>query len=482
VNVTQDGGLHWANVTKNIPNLPPWGTVWSVEPSHFDASTAYAVVNLQHVGIYDALVYKTADYGASWTLISASIPKSVNSSAHSIVEDPVKKGMLFLGTDNALYFTRDDGGHWTRLRNNLPPAPVYWMQVQPTFSDLVIATHGRGVYILDDITPLRDWDATATQDFHLFAPRPAYRFRATNDAREADVGGGHVTGENAPYGADINFWLKAPTADVQITFTDASPGADPKAAPIRTLRAQGQAGLNRVSWDLRYELGSAITMQTAPYDAPWAEARRQYAAYNTTIPPRGPVVPPGTYTVKVKAGTHEETAQLTVLPDPHSPGTVTSIRAQVAFVRQALVEVDQVASMANTLEKVRSQDQNIEKPLVTDAQKNAAALQAAKDYEAKAVAIEGKLIDVHNTGRAEDAFRNPVQLYERISWMIGPMVGSGGSGGGDLGPTAQQIAVNDEFKQELGQIQAEFKQFVDSVTPAFNATLKQLHVDGAIQP
>jgi hypothetical protein len=172
------------------------------------------------------------------------------------------------------------------------------------------------------------------------------------------------------------------------------------------------------------------------------------------------------------------------LADPHSPGTVTSIKAQVTFAREALTEVDQVAGMANTLEKVRRQDQDLEKPLLTDSVKNAAALRAARDYEAKAVAIEGKLIDVHNTGRAEDAFRNPVELYERISWMIGPMVGSpgSGSGGGDLGPTLQQIAVNDEFKQELAQIQTEFKQFVDATTPAFNASLKQLGVAGAITP
>ncbi len=95
--------------------------------------------------------------------------------------------MLYLGTDNALYVTWDDGEHWTHVRNDLPPAPIYWMQVQPTFNDLVIGTHGRGVYVLDDVTPLRTWDAAQSEDFHLFATRPAYRFRQTNDAREGDV-------------------------------------------------------------------------------------------------------------------------------------------------------------------------------------------------------------------------------------------------------------------------------------------------------
>jgi hypothetical protein len=399
----------------------------------------------------------------------------VNSSAHIIVEDPVRKGMLYLGTDNALYLTLDDGGNWTRLRNNLPPAPVYWMQVQPRFNDLVIGTHGRGVYILDDVTPLREWDVAQSQDFHLFKPRPAYRFRQTNDGRESDVGA-HVSGENPPYGADINFSLKAAANDVQLTFT--GPGGT-----IRTLKVNGQAGLNRVWWDLRYEPGTSIQMQTPPLDAPWAEPHRNYAAYGTRIPPAGPIVPPGTYTVRVKTGAHEESAQLTVLPDPHSPGTAESIRAQVAFARQAQSEANQAADMINHLERTRRQVEDAEVSLSADVQKNAAAIQAAKEFDAKLSAVEGKLIDIHNTGPSEDAFRNPVQLYERLSWMIGPMVGTpgGGSGGGDLAPTAQQIAVNDGFKQQLAEVQAEVKRVVEATAAGLNSVLKQ--VGGtAIQP
>ena len=476
VNVTQDGGGHWTNVTKNIPDLPAWGTVWNVEPSHFDAGTVYITVNLQHVGIYDARAYKTTDYGASWKLISASVPEGMNSSAHIIVEDPVRKGMLFLGTDNALYITWDDGDHWTRLRNNLPPAPVYWLQIQRTFNDLVISTHGRGVWILDDITPLREWDAAQSKDFQLFKPRPAYRFRHTDDARESDVGG-HVSGENPPYGADINFWLKSPAHEVELTFTGANNET------IRTLKVEGQAGLNRVWWDLRYEPGSPVKMQTTPFDAPWAEPHHNYAAYGTRIPLAGPVVPPGNYTVHVKAGANEGTTQLTVLSDPHSPGTEQSIRAQVQFAREVMAEENQAADMINHLEWTRRQVEDLE-TVLADTEKNAPAIQAAKDFEVRVVALEGKLIDVHNTGRSEDAFRNPVQLYERISWMVGPMVGTpgSGSGGGDLTPTAQQIAVNDEFKQQLAGIQEEFKQFVERDTRAFNAMLKQSHVTAAIEP
>lgn len=476
VNVTQDGGLHWTNVTKSIPDLPPWGTVWSIAPSKFDAATAYVVENLQHQGIYDALVYKTTDYGKSWKLISMGVPKGVNSSAHIIVEDPVRRGMLYLGTDNALYVTWNDGGSWTRIRNDLPPAPVYWMQVQPTFNDLVIGTHGRGVFILDDVTPLRTWDTAEAEDFHVFAPRPAYRFRQTNDGREADVDP-HVSGESAQYGADINFTLKSETPDVKVTF------AGPNGATIRTLTVAGHPGLNRVWWDLRYESGSAIVMQVPPLDEPWAPARRNYAAYGTRIPPAGPIVPPGKYTVHVKAGAAEKTVSLTVLPDPHSPGTQQTIEAQVAFVREVLAEIDQAAQMGNKLEALRKQAQDAEAAAAKDPSKSV-VVDAAKAFDAKASAVEAKLIDLRNTGRSEDAFRKPVQLYEKISWMIGQMVGTpgSGSGGGDVGPTAQQVAVNAGFKQELAAVAGEYKKVVDTDAPAFAELLRRNGVVSDIVP
>jgi photosystem II stability/assembly factor-like uncharacterized protein len=476
VNVTQDAGAHWTNVTKNIPNLPPWGTVWSIAPSKFDAGTAYVVENLQHEGIYDALVYKTADYGATWTSISSSVPKGVNSSAHIIVEDPVRKGMLYLGTDNALYVTWDDGARWTRLRNDLPPAPVYWMQVQPTFNDLVIGTHGRGVYILDDVTPLRTWDASQSEAFHLFQPRPAYRFRATADGRESEPDA-HVTGEGAQYGADINFSLTSATPGVELSMVGSN------SAVIRKLTVGGHPGLNRVWWDLRYDSGSAITMQTPPLFEPWAPARRQYAAYGTRIPPAGPIVPPGQYTVKVKAGTIEQTTSLTVLEDPKSPGNQRSIEAQVAFTREVLAEIDEVARMGNSLESMRKQSQDLMATLEKDAQK-ATILQSVKAFESSMSGVEAKMIDLRNTGRSEDAFRQPVQLYERISWMIGQMVGTpgSGSGGGDQGPTDQQVAVNNGFKTELAAIAAQYKQITDKDLPAMNALLKQNGVAVVIAP
>jgi hypothetical protein len=187
--------------------------------------------------------------------------------------------------------------------------------------------------------------------------------------------------------------------------------------------------------------------------------------------------------VRVKAGPAEQTTSLTVLADPKSPGTQQSIEAQVAFSREVLAEIDEVARMGNALESMRKQSQDLLASLAKDATK-ATVLQAVKTFEANLSAVEAKMIDLRNTGRSEDAFRQPVQLYERISWMIGQMVGTpgGGSGGGDLGPTDQQVAVNNGFKAELAAIATQFRQMTDKDVPAMNALLKQNGIAVTITP
>jgi photosystem II stability/assembly factor-like uncharacterized protein len=180
--ITRDGGGRWSNVTANIPALPPWGTVSNVEPSRFENGTAYVTFDLHQVNNRDPFVYKTTDYGRTWKSVAGDIPKSVHSYAHCVREDPIKRGLLYLGTENSLYFSPDDGQHWLPLQAGLPHAPVHWLAVQEHFSDLVVATYGRGFWILDDITPLRTITPEAlNESAHLFAPRPTYRFRTITE-------------------------------------------------------------------------------------------------------------------------------------------------------------------------------------------------------------------------------------------------------------------------------------------------------------
>jgi hypothetical protein len=207
VHVTRDGGTTWTNVTRNIPGLLEWGTISNIEPSRYDAGTAYLTVDGHQVDNRDPWVYKTTDFGRTWRLITAGIPKTPLSYAHVVREDPVRRGLLYLGTENGSIVSFNDGGTWQSLQNNLPHAPVYWLVVQPHFSDLVVATYGRGFWILDDITPLRTLGASVTaKDAHLFTPRIAYRLHDTE--QPFSVAYDASAGFSAPYGAPINFYLR----------------------------------------------------------------------------------------------------------------------------------------------------------------------------------------------------------------------------------------------------------------------------------
>jgi len=180
---TKDGGAHWTNVTKNIPGLPQWGSVTSIAPSVFDAGTAYVSVDFHLADDRDPFIFKTTDYGKTWSKISDGLPKHPLAYVRIVVEDPNCKGLLFAGTGNGLYYSPDDGGHWTALQEGLPHATVSWAVVQKQFHDLVVSTYGRGIYILDDITPLEQMAQQASDaPVRLFAPRPAYRFTRSGDA------------------------------------------------------------------------------------------------------------------------------------------------------------------------------------------------------------------------------------------------------------------------------------------------------------
>src|SRR5215216_4894768 len=160
VQLTRDGGKNWSNVTKNIPNLPKWGTISNIEPSRYETGSAYLTVDFHQVNNRDPFIYKTKDYGKTWKAITNGIPRSMLSYAHCVREDPVRRGLLYVGTENGLYVSFDDGELWQPLQSNLPRVPVYWMVVQEHSNDLVVGTYGRGFWILDDLTPVQQMNQT----------------------------------------------------------------------------------------------------------------------------------------------------------------------------------------------------------------------------------------------------------------------------------------------------------------------------------
>ena len=303
VHLTRDGGKTWTNVTANVPRLLAWGTISNIEPSRYDAGTAYLTVDGHQVNNRDPWVYKTTDYGKSWTLITTGIPRTPLSYAHIVREDPAQRGLLYLGTENGLYVSFDDGGRWQPLQSNLPHAPVYGLAVQENYGDLVVATYGRGFWILDDLSPLRQYTReVASRPAHLFAPRPVYRLR---DA-EAPMAAAYdpVVGQNPPYGAPINYWLRtggrdsaatdslarrAPVQDTlgrvagrdstarDTTRADSVTLAilDASGKVVRTMKGPAKAGVNRAWWDLRFDRSKEARLRTSPLYAPWVSVKAE---------------------------------------------------------------------------------------------------------------------------------------------------------------------------------------------------------------
>jgi photosystem II stability/assembly factor-like uncharacterized protein len=468
VQVTRDGGKTWTNVAKNMPNLPPWGTVGNVEPSRHDAGTAYVAIDFHQENNRDPFVYKTNDYGATWKSITNGIPRSMLSYAHCVREDPVKRGLLYLGTENGVYVSVDDGENWQSLQNNLPHAPAYWLVVQEHFNDLVVGTYGRGAWILDDVTPLRDMTAQVLNaDAHLFPVRQAYRFRAiTAPAVPYDD---QTIGENPPYGAGINYFLKsAPTGNVTVTIQDS------KGQTVRTLQGPRGAGLNRVYWDLRDAPSKRVTYRTSPLHAPEIRVgpdgiRESEGGFGGGGGGIAILQPPGTYTVKLSVGGRDYTQQLRVLKDPHSAGTEADIAAQQQMLMSVRRDLDEAVDAVNSAELVRAQIVNL-KNLTQDTELR----RAADELDQKLVAVEGTLVELRATGRGQDGVRFGSKLVQKFGYL------ANGLASGDFKPTNQQVAVQKDLQDRFKRAQGQLGDVFSRELAAFNDMLRRANLPNIV--
>ena len=439
VQVTRDDGKHWENVTANIPGLPKWSTIRAIDPSNFDAGTCYISVDAQFIGDFNPYIYKTTDFGITWKLISGSFPRSNSSFVHQIKEDPAKKGLLWAGTDNGLYFSPDDGTDWVHLKNNLPPVPIYGITIQQNFRDLVLGTYGRGFYILDDITPIREFSAQVqASEAWLFPMRRAYRFRPKISIH-GERGG--TSGQNPPYGADINYYLQADTKDtVKVLILDAAGNT------VQQIKGSNRRGVNRVWWDLGLQPYVLPPLRTRPEDADWVKldsnGERAMVIYDLDIGPGLPTtkVLPGTYTVVLKVGQKEYRQPLEVLRDPHTAGSAEDIKEQYTFGTEIYQSIQSVLHMIDTLEILRSKADSIGAKL--DNKKQKAKWVA---WQRQLVEVEGLLHDVHATGARQDIFRNPAQLLERFLTISKESI----SGGSDFRPTDQHREVYSLLSERL---------------------------------
>ena len=452
--VTRDGGGTWTNVTGNMPGLPEWMAVRSIAPSRYEAGTAYVAIDGHQMNVRDPLVYRTRDYGESFEKITDGIPPSMLSYTKVIVEDPKRQGLLYVGTENALYVSFNDGDDWQPLQNNLPHAPVSGMVVQEHFGDLVVGTYGRGFWILDDLTPLQQLTpevmASASR---LFAPRDAYRFRPITppSVPYSDP----TEGRDPEYGASINYWLaesagEAPTVEILDAAGDI----------VRTLTGTSNAGVNRIHWNLRDESNGPIRLLTSPMYADHIEAgddgRPAPGARQVSI-----LLPPGRYTVRLNAAgeTHQE--PLTVLKDPHSAGTEADIAAQVAFLREVRDDIVTAGEAVHRVEAMRVQLATMSR--FADDETLADAISALRQ---QLVDLQMNMVDLRLTGQGQDGVRFGATLLQKLGYLTGAISGA------DFPPTDQELEVKALLHGKLREHLEALEALVANEVAALNEMLR----------
>ena len=466
VHLTRDGGGTWTDVSANLAGLPFWGTISNIEPSRFDEGTAYLSVDGHQVNNRDPFIYKTTDFGKTWRLLVTGIPKSPLAYVHVVREDPVRRGLLYAGTENGVYVSFTDGERWQPLQNSLAHAPVYWITVQEHFNDLVIATYGRGFWILDDITPLRTLGTdVVAKPAHLFPPRDAYRFRAA-EAPFLDSDD-PVTGTNPTYGAALHFWLRADSKDsLTIAFANAA------GRVVRTQRAAGKAGMNRVYWDLATDQTKAPLLRTAnPYSPDVKYPAEGKAAPGVTR--LNMLVPPGTYTVTLDVAGQKLSQPLVVKRDPSSGAADAEIVAQTAMSGEIMGDMNASVDMINTLESVRAQLATVRATMIADS--TMADVRAQADtLEKRLLAVEEQLLQLHTTGRGQDQLRQPFRLAEQLTYLGQSIAGS------DYGPTDAHKQVQTVLHEALLKVKTQYDGVLNGDLNAFRQLLRSRSPGNAI--
>ena len=502
LHISQDGGETWRNITP--PDLPEWALVSIIEPSPHDPATAYVAANRYKLDDFHPYLYKTNDYGATWTKITTGIAE--NDFTRAIREDPVRRGLLYAGTETGVHVSFDDGEHWQSLRLNLPAVPIHDLVIKDT--DLVAATHGRSFWILDDITPLR-YISEQVQDapVYLFKPRPAVRFitswgysrasapgifyRNTGDImitarRELKPGGETVdrnlnAGENPPDGVLVYYFLKQkPEGEVKLTFLDAqgeqiksftseqaqsqSPKAEdaPPEAPDeeedrekKDPRVPKEAGMNRFLWNTRY---------------PDPKKVDGYVASEAVM--AGPVTAPGTYHVQLAVADQTLTEAFEVQKDPRVPATQEDLDSQFKLLLKVRDKLSETHDAINTLRNIRQQVEDWEKR-TRERKDHEAVSSAARSLKEKLSPIEDELTQSRAKTR-QDTMNFPAKLNGKLAWLAGVVASA------QAAPTRQQYELYADLAGRIDVQIQRLQEIIDTDVAAFNGLMRESEMPAVI--
>lgn len=452
---TRDGGATWTNVTKNMTGLPPWGTIRQIAPSTFDPAVAYVAIDFHMMDDRKPYLYRTADYGRTWTKITGDLPSDHPLSyVMSVAENPNRRGMLFAGTGNGFFYSLDDGAHWTHLQDGLPAAPVTWIAIpNKRWHDVVVSTYGRGIYVLRDISALEHGAPNAVAQ--VYPPRAGYR----------EPRGGRV---------ELTFSLpEASREPVRLEIMDST------GTVIRTIQAIAHAGLNRVTWDLRYDPPMRVELRTTPPDNPhiWEEARfrgrttRPISHWGIDGPlNNGPVALPGHYAVRLRVNgttTPAQRFEVTRATETTSPMSdlVASTRAQLR-IRDAM---NSAASMINRIEVMRKQLEDQRKKSATEAD----VIAAIDAMDAKLLDVELRLLSRTDLHSDDKWYVESYRIYMNLIWLAGE-IGTGAgdvAGGAEFRPTDASLATLAMLEKQLADTKAAFERVMRDDVAAFNRAM-----------
>jgi photosystem II stability/assembly factor-like uncharacterized protein len=445
LHISRDGGQNWQNITPGA--LPEWALVSIIEPSPHDPASAYLAATCYKQDDFQPYLYKTNDYGKTWTKITTGIPD--NDFTRVIREDPDRRGLLYAGTETGLYVSFDDGAHWQSLRLNMPAVPIHDFVIKD--DDLVVATHGRSFWILDDISPLRQVsDEACEASVHLFQPRPTTRFLTafsysmppTPGKNFAFLGPFQVTyrqqeiatgekvkkyldaGQNPPDGAIIHYYLREqPQSEVTLTFLTASgqvirtfsseekkeqprPGLDKdKEKKKKEPRVPKAAGANRFIWDLRYASPTGI------------EGDRESEEIM-----KGPLVPPGAYQVQLQLGDQIYTQSFAVLKDPRVTTSQEDLQQQFDLLQAIRAKISEVHEAVNTVRSIRRQADEWEQRTAGLAI-HESLVTRGKSLKDKLSAIEEGLIQPRVKDQM-DTLSEPMRLSAKLAALSGTVASS----------------------------------------------------------
>jgi photosystem II stability/assembly factor-like uncharacterized protein len=472
LHLSRDGGKSWQNITP--PDFPEWLQISCIELSPVDAGTAYLAGTRYKLDDYRPYLYKTSDYGKSWQAISNGI--AADAFTRVIRCDPKRPGLLYAGTETGLYLSFDDGANWQPFQLNLPVAPLYDLIIKD--NDLIAGTHGRSIWILDDLTPLHQLADTTSGTNFLFAPRATTRIAPTIDWTGGEPGRNYLAtsggifvssktpegatvrrfldaGHNPPKGAVITYHLaSAPEEPISLSFADKAGTLIRSFSSVAPegkkdeLRISAKAGWNRFVWDLRHP--------------PTTKLDGGDEAWETVLP--GPMVPPGDYTVTLTVGEWSVTQPLTLVKEARVPATQAELQAQFELAMQLHGQVNRVALGINRMRDLRRQ--------LEGWRKRAAVLPTGAAIVEQATALQEKVLEIEKRLRRPDmrpgwadGLNQGVGLLQQLM-ELAPVVEIG-----DYQPTEAMHAVFAKLRAATEAQLTAFERLVDSELPTLNTLI-----------